>query len=240
MFGSGTARAGNGLVAAVGVTSLGCAVALVALAVTSVPRLQGGQPRLGVSADGSPAAHEVSAVRPQEQARLAAMPPRLGRAASTAPGRVAAEASTECQLVVGDAVFRALASLSGGVPSVVQVAGTPLVAAFANLPPALSDPLLLAYSQFVDAVTVAATATGDTVLAVNAATNSVAPVVNPVVKPVGVATIDAVTTLLGQGDKALRAAGLQVSFFEWLSATLVQYKTTFGFTDSDPSTCPGS
>lgn len=238
-FGSARASHGQSAATAVGVMSLGCLLA-ASSAMASVSRAQEGESLPAVSAastSGSAALQEASISRSEEQSRPPVGLLHGGRAAPTTVRVAAAEPPAECQLVVADAALRGLASLSGGGSSVAQVVGTPLVGAFSNLPPALSDSLLQAYSQFVDATATGSKALGDTALAANEATNSTAPLVNPVAKPIGTAAIDSGVAFLGQAETTSQAAGLQLSFFDWLSAALVQYKTTFGLTDAEASAC---
>jgi hypothetical protein len=70
-------------------------------------------------------------------------------------GKESGSPPPEPLVVVGPAI-QAVAALSGGVPSIVQVAGTLVVARLVGvLPSEVLDPILQGYRESVDAVIVA-------------------------------------------------------------------------------------
>lgn len=124
-------------------------------------------------------------------------------------------------LVVVTPAILALKALSGGVPSLFQVGSSLVVARLVDLlPPQVVGPILEGYQQAVDAVTTGQIIAADLLTAVAEGTEPLGAALNPLLRPVLVALVEAVATSLEGVGELLAGTGVDTSFASYAATAL--------------------
>lgn len=151
---------------------------------------------------------------------------------STVPAAVPVRADgeePESDVVVVSPLLKAAAAMSGGVPSVIQVAATPALSRAASLPPPVTGPMFDFYVQAVSEAA-KATATGrDGLVRLNQSVAPLAPVVNPAARPFAATGVEVLAGAMETGGEVAVLGGHHDSFPDWMAGVVRSSGRAMGF-----------
>lgn len=150
---------------------------------------------------------------------------------SPARGEFAEESLTagdEERVVAVSPVLSGFANLTRQGPSALSLATTPVFKPVSALPGPVSGPMLEGYAQVYQGATAGSGSVEDAAVGFERASRPLAPLVNPVARPLGAALLESAAVAADSGA-AVGVLGADVSFFGYGARTFRELSGALGF-----------